>query len=42
MILRTIDQQQRRADNKKKEPRGINVKSKTWRTIKIWKFNIIA
>lgn len=42
MISRTIDQQQGRADDKKKEPKGNNVNSKTWRIIKIWKYNIIA
>lgn len=42
MISRNIDQHQGRADNKKKEPKGINANSKTCRIIKIWKFNIIA
>lgn len=42
VISRNIDQQQGKADNKKKEPKCINVNSKTCRIVKIWKFNIIA
>lgn len=42
MISRTVDEQQGRADSKKKEPKGINVNSKMCRIIKIWKFNKIA
>lgn len=42
MISRITDQQQGRAGNEKKEPIGIKINSKTWRIIKIWKFNQIA
>lgn len=42
MISRSINQQQGRADNLKKEPEGTNGNSMTCRIIKIWKFNVIA
>lgn len=39
LISRSINQQQGRADNLKKEPKRINGSSVTCRIIQIWKFN---